>query len=348
MSGLTASPDQPPLADGWVSVVVPATSANLGPGFDALGLALSLRDRVSARFVSGTDVAVDVAGEGCRDVPTDASNLVARTIRIGLATFDESGELGRRGLQVRCENVIPHGRGLGSSAAAIVGGLAVAALLAGRRIGGEPGSGSSVSLAELIALSTWLEGHPDNVAPAVLGGATVAWLDPVPVQETGSSDRDASVGRAASLRLHPALTPVLMVPEVSASTHRARGALPPSVPFSDATFNAGRSALLVHALTAEPRLLLPATEDRLHQWQRREVYPESLALVASLRSAGIPAAISGAGPSVIAFAADLPGCVPVARVRDELAEVSPAGSRVEVLEVSRQGVHGSQVDSTAR
>ncbi len=151
------------------AVSVPATSANLGSGFDSLGLALELRDHVEGAFVSGKDVRVEVEGEGVGAVPTDAGNLVARVVRTGLATFDPSGELAGRGLALRCINAVPHSRGLGSSAAAIVGGLALAAQLAG--VVGPDG----VSAEQLVALATRLEGHPDNAAAAVLGGATIAW-----------------------------------------------------------------------------------------------------------------------------------------------------------------------------
>jgi homoserine kinase len=299
-----------------VVVEVPATSANLGPGFDSLGLALALTDRIEARFTDAPDVVVEVVGEGAGRVPTDAHNLVAHVVRTGLATFDESGELLRRGLALTCVNAIPHGRGLGSSAAAIVGGLAVAAHLAG--------VADSVSPAELVALATRLEGHPDNVAPGILGGATIAWMQ---------SGELGEVGRATRFEVHPSITPVLAIPSAEASTKRARGALPHSVPHADAAFNVARSALLVRALSADPSLLMDATEDRLHQAQRRSVYPASMELVEALRADGIPAAISGAGPSVVAFALGEP-----AIVADRMDELAPPGVRVAPLAVAAHGV----------
>lgn len=301
------------------AVRVPATSANLGPGFDCLGLALSPADELVGRFTDGTGVTVSVQGEGAGQVPTDETNLVARIVRTGLSTFDESGQLARRGLALTCRNVIPHGRGLGSSAAAIVGGLSLAAHLAG--VAGD------VSPAELVALATRLEGHPDNVAPAILGGATIAWMH-------DAGDGLGMVGRATRLCVHPGIVPVVAIPASQASTSRARGALPATVPHCDAVFNLARSALLVHALTADPSLLLEATADRLHQEQRREVYPGSLALVERLRSAGVPAAISGAGPSVIAFAVDGAGH-DLARW---IAGVAVAGTRVDPMPVAPEGV----------
>lgn len=287
----------------WEAAVeVAATSANLGPGFDCLGLALGLTDVIEARFGSDAATTVEVLGEGAGQLPDDGSNLVARVVHAGLAAFDESGELAARAVQLRCRNDIPQSRGLGSSAAAIVGGLAVAAQLAGAD---EP-----VTPAQLVALGTRLEGHPDNVAAGVLGGATIAWMEPAGVGE---------VGRATRFEVHPDVAPVLVIPAIEALTSEARGALPSAVPHGDAAFNAGRSALLVHALSREPALLLAATEDRLHQQQRRPVYPTSMELVGVLRAQGVAAAISGAGPSVIAFAVDGDGAALAARIRELVA-----------------------------
>jgi homoserine kinase len=303
------------VTEATVVVEVPATSANLGPGFDSLGLALELVDRIEARFTDGDGVLVDASGEGAASVPSDATNLVARVVRTGLATFDESGALAHRGLALRCTNAIPHGRGLGSSAAAIVGGLLAAAHLAG--------VADELSPPELVALASRLEGHPDNVAASVLGGATIAWM----------SDGDLGpVGRATRFEVLDSLTPVLAVPAVEASTTRARGALPASVAHADAAFNAARCALLVRALSAEPGLLLEATDDRLHQRQRRAVYPASLALVEALRARAVAAAISGAGPSVIAFAVADPQ-----PTRDLVADLAGSAWQVRAIPVARTG-----------
>jgi homoserine kinase len=316
-----------------VTVRVPATSANLGPAFDSVGLALALYDEVEARFEPGApagapalpwsgrdDVVVTAFGQGAGSVPTDGTNLVARTIREGLAAFDESGKLATRGLRVTCRNELPHGRGLGSSAAAIVAGLLAAAHLAG--------VAEEVSSEGLLAMAARIEGHPDNVAAAVHGGATISWW------VRGPADV-GMVGRAARFEVAAQVVPVLMVPEVSAGTASARAALPAMVPHADAAFNAARSALLVHALSNDPKLLFEATDDRLHQQQRRDVYPESLGLVEQLRKRGIPAAISGAGPSVIAFAIDGSGADTVARIR-ELVGPAP---RVAALPISSVGAH---------
>ena len=298
-------PESPPDA---VVVEVAATSANLGPGFDCLGLALGITDVIEASFTEDAGVTVQVVGEGAGRVPTDASNLVAHVMHTGLATFDESGILAARGLSLRCRNTIPQSRGLGSSAAAIVGGLTVAAHLAG--------VAGSITPAQMVPLGTRLEGHPDNVAPGVLAGATIAWM------ESGDA---GSVGRATRFDVHPDVVPVVVIPPVEASTATARGALPAMVDHGDAAFNAGRSALLVHALSKDPSLLLAATEDRLHQEQRRTVYPASMELVDELRSHRVAAAISGAGPAVIALAVDGDGAGLAARV------TAMVGADVQVL-----------------
>jgi homoserine kinase len=259
-----------------VHVRVPATSANIGPGFDAFGLALARHDFVEAR-VAGSDVRVEVAGEGAGELPTDGSHLVARAMAAAFA------ELGERppGLRVRCRNAIPQARGLGSSSAAIVAGVLLARALTvegARRLDD----------AAVLALASRIEGHPDNVAPCLLGGFTIAYL-------TGG------VGRAVRLTPSPAVTPVVYVPPVRGLTAEARAALPSDVPHSDAAFNAGRAALLVHALTVDPELLLSATEDRLHQNYRAPGMPATSALVSTLREAGVAAVVSGAGPTVLAL-----------------------------------------------
>jgi homoserine kinase len=260
-----------------VRVRVPATSANLGPGFDALGLALTLYDDIVVRVVDEPGLSVDVAGMGAASVARNARNLVVRSM---YAAFKLLG--GRpRGLEVVCANRIPHSRGLGSSAAAIVGGIVAArALVAG---GPERLDDDAV-----LALATELEGHPDNVAACLFGGFTVAWTDN---------------GRAGALQLPVAadLAPVVFIPGSSASTRAARKLLPEVVPHRDAAHSAGRAALLVAALTARPDLAFIATEDRLHQHYREPAMPRTLALVEELRGAGVPAVVSGAGPTVLAL-----------------------------------------------
>jgi homoserine kinase len=262
-------------------VRVPATSANLGPGFDALGLALALHDDVEVRALGSAEVVVDVVGEGAQDVPSGDDHLVVRALRHAL---DHVGAP-QTGLHLTCRNRIPHGRGLGSSAGAVVAGL-----LAARALVAEP---ESLDDDVVLRLATELEGHPDNAAPALLGGATVAWSD--------GAGPQAPV-HAVRLEVHPDLAPVAVVPGTRLATSHARGVLPDQVPHRDAAYQAGRAALLVEALGRRPDLLLPATEDRLHQGYRRPVMAESMALVDALRARGVAAVVSGAGPTVLALA----------------------------------------------
>ena len=266
---------------GAVAVRVPATSANLGPGYDTLGLALGLHDDLAVR-VADAGLLVDVVGEGAEEVPRDERHLVVRAMRAAFAALGGQPP----GLELVSENRVPHSRGLGSSAAAIVAGVLAARALV------VPGTAAvDAALADdgwALRVATALEGHPDNVAACLLGGLTVAWTGP-----TGPV--------AVRLEPHAGLEPVVLVPTTTASTAEVRGLLPPTVPHADAAANAGRAALLVHALTARPELALPATEDRLHQPYRAPAMPATAALVAALRAEGVAAVVSGAGPTVLAL-----------------------------------------------
>ncbi len=281
-----------------VTVRTPASSANLGPGFDALGLALTMYDEVTAE-VAPSGLEINVTGEGSDSVPQDETHLVVRAM---YAAFDALGDR-PTGLRLRCNNAIPHGRGLGSSAAAIAAGISLANALI---------DGSAPDAAAMYQLAADLEGHPDNVAAALFGGLTIAWLD-------GAS---AQVERLAS---HLEVT--VFVPPHSVSTERARGLLPEQVPHADAAANAGRAALLVRALTGAPDLLLAATEDRIHQKYRASAMPESYELMTALRQTGVAATISGAGPTVLAFGRGLGGRLPDGWALHEL-DVDPEGAHV--------------------
>jgi len=262
-----------------VGVRVPATSANLGPGFDSFGLALDICDEVIAMVTDDPGIAVQVDGEGQGCVPLDEGHLVARSMRAG---FDAMGGQ-PTGYVLRCRNAIPHGRGLGSSAAAIIGGLVLARALV-------EGGDDLLDDDAVLALATSVEGHPDNVAAALYGGFTIAW---------GHADEEIGAVRCEP---HPDVVPVVLVPPHTVATEQARGLLSREVPHRDAAFNVARAALLVHALTLEPRYLLEATDDRLHQQVRSVAYPESFRLVQSMRGRGIPAVVSGSGPTVLALA----------------------------------------------
>ncbi|RYC14725.1 homoserine kinase [Nocardioides zhouii] len=266
--------------EGPVRVTVPATSANLGPGFDSLGLALSLRDELEAEVLpEGLVVEVEGAGADTAGggVPRDETHLVVRAMR---AAFDLMGEQ-PPGLRLSCRNLIPHARGLGSSSAAIVAGVVLArGLVAGGQL--------LASDDALFDLAADLEGHPDNVAPAFFGGFVI-------------SGREDDRWYAVRAGVDPRITAVVFVPPTGVETKVARGLLPEVVPHADAAANSGRAALLVAALTGQPEHLLAATRDWLHQEQREPAMPDTLALVRRLRADGVPAVVSGAGPTVLAF-----------------------------------------------
>jgi homoserine kinase len=262
-----------------VSVKVPATTANLGPGFDTLGLALALYDELTVTVREQPGATVEVRGVGAGEVPTDESNLVVRAIAHAFQAYDQP----LPGLDLVAHNAIPHGRGMGSSGAAIVAGiLAAKGLLEGV---------VEMDADALLGLATDLEGHPDNVAPALFGGLTIAWVTPEGPQHK-------------KLMVHRGVSPLVFVPEAKMSTALARSLQPESVPHEDATFNVSRSALLIAALIQSPELLLAATEDRLHQNYRAAAMPETNALITMLREHGFAAVVSGAGPSLLVLGSD--------------------------------------------
>jgi homoserine kinase len=262
---------------GPVRVTVPATSANLGPGYDSLGLALELRDELEAE-VTGSGLVVEVEGAGAGTVPLDESHLVVRSMR---AAFELLGEQ-PPGLRLSCRNVVPHARGLGSSSAAIVGGVVLARALVA-------GGGLLLDDDAAFRLTAELEGHPDNVAPAFYGGFVISG------NESGA---DFWAVRAS---VDPRVGAVVFVPPTGVETKVARGLLPAEVPHADAAADAARTALLVAALAGQPEQLHRATRDYLHQEYRRPAMPDSLALVDALRADGVAAVVSGAGPTVLAF-----------------------------------------------
>ncbi len=269
------------VAERSVVVRVPATSANLGPGFDTLGLALSLYDDLVVTSLREPGLDIQAQGEGADEIPRDESNLLVRAMAYAFEAVDRP----MPGLRLRARNTIPHGRGLGSSGAAVVAGiLAVKGLLEGDvEIGPDT----------MLRLATELDGHPDNVAPALFGGLTIAWMDEAMPQHK-------------KLLVHRGVSPVVFVPSFTMSTSVARSLQPLQVPREDAVFNLSRSALLIAALTQSPELLLAATEDKLHQNYRAQAMPETDRLVRTLREHGFAAVVSGAGPSVLVLA-DGPG-----------------------------------------
>ncbi len=264
-----------------MQVQVPASSANLGPGFDAFGLALAMHDRYVAQVLDDSILDIDVTGEGADEVPLTDKNLLVKAMHKG---FDFLG--GRpKGLAIRALNVNPHGRGLGSSASAIIGGLVLARALV---LNGE----DHMSDIQLLSLATDMEGHPDNVSASLFGGATISWFE---------VEKHKSSAHCIHLNVDPRIQAMAYIPAKSLATSKARKMLPESIPFADAVRNTTNAALMSHALTTRPDLLLTATEDFLHQSYRAEAMPDSFALVQKLRAAGIAAFISGAGPTVLAL-----------------------------------------------
>ena len=262
-----------------MQVQVPATSANLGPGFDCLGLALTMFDRYIAQVQDEPGVDVDVTGEGADDVARNDKNLVIKAMYKGFEFLGGKP----RGIALRQLNVIPHGRGLGSSASAIVGGLSQARALV---LGGN----ERMSDEAMLVLANEMEGHPDNVASAIYGGANIAWQD---------MQRGAIVAQSVHIEVDARIGAIAFIPATSVATSKARKMLPETIPHNDAVRNSSNAALLVHALAQRPDLLHTATQDFLHQSYRQEAMPQSFALLTKLRNAGVAAFISGAGPTVL-------------------------------------------------
>jgi homoserine kinase len=317
---------------GWpaapVVVRAPASSANLGPGFDALGLALSLHDVAVVRATSG-GLDIEVSGEGRDTAGAGEKHLVIRAMR---AAFDR---LGRQpaGLSLRSLNAIPHSRGLGSSAAAVVTGILAARALV-------PDGPGLLPDRAVLELATDLEGHPDNVAACLHGSLTIAWTaDPagpgLGAEPAALDGAQPAAPRMIRLPVLEEIRPVLCVPAQGLATATARGALPATVPHRDAAANSARSALLVAALTRDPSVLFDATQDYLHQGYRADVMPPTADLLGRLRAAGVAATVSGAGPAVLALTVD--GRNPGPDLVDSIAAETGIGWRISPLDIDRQG-----------
>jgi len=293
-----------------VGVVVPATTANLGPGFDTLGMALTIYDELTVVTRQKAGVSVEVHGVGAGEVPTDETNLVAASLIYALDTWGVEIP----GLDIVATNRIPHGRGVGSSGAAIVAGVVAAKGLVEGLV--------EVSDDELLRIATEREGHPDNIAPSLFGGLTIAWMTP-----DGPRSKKLSVHRGVSL--------LVAIPGSSQmSTSLARSLQPETVPHEDAIFNLSRAALLIAALLDSPELLMEATEDRLHQNYRASAMPETSALIGALRDKGFAAVVSGAGPSILVLCSD-----PTQRLAAEalIAQHDSTGWQCHALTVDQRG-----------
>ncbi len=302
-----------------VRVRVPATSANLGPGLDALGLAVDLHTTVELDEAEG-GVEIEFSGLGQGEVSLGEDNLVYRSAR----RIWELVGYHPPGIRMRVENRIPLARGLGSSAAAIVGGMVAANALAATRRGGEAALGE----AELLAAAAGVEGHPDNVAPALLGGIIVA-------VQTGEGISYLRFLPPARIRV------IVAIPEFPLATEKARQCIPRTVPVADAVFNLGRSALLVGALMqGRWDLLGHACEDRLHQPYRANLVPGLEDVIAAALEAGARGAVlSGAGPSVLAIVEEgAPSAAPaVARAMSEAFLDAGVDCRTLVAGLAEQG-----------
>jgi homoserine kinase len=289
---------------------IPATTANLGPGFDALGLALTLYNRVSVETAGGRDISVSVRGEGEGRIPTDGTN------RFCIAAKKVYDRLGRPtpGLHARMETAIPLARGLGSSATAAVAGLVAANKLCG----------APLSDADLIGLATDIEGHPDNAVPCLLGGFTA------------SAHTEGKVSYVRALPGGP-IRAVVAVPAFELETAKARAALPETVSRRDAVYNVAHTALVTLAFAkGDFGVLRTATQDRLHQPYRAHLIPGMARVFDAALSAGaLGAAISGAGPSLIAFVQD--DAERVGEAMRRAWEAEGVASRSLVLDVDTQG-----------
>lgn len=293
-------------------VCPPATSANLGPGFDSLGLALEYRDRLVVRTAATSSV--QITGDGADELPRDESHLIIKEMH----RYWVQAGFEPVGVQLQAENNIPHARGMGSSAAAIVAAYAAAdALLPGESRGGIE--------AIFQAAAAW-EGHPDNVAPAVFGGLSIS-----------STEADGSFA-SVQVPLHSDLRAVLAVPSNGLSTEVARGALPAQVDHSIAAANSASAALLIHALSNDPSVLLAGTKDYLHQDYRAAAMPQSAALIATLRQAGLAAVVSGAGPTVLVLASSEEQVAQTLATIDEFSAESTVSWRAQVPQLATNGV----------
>lgn len=289
-----------------VQVKVPGSSANLGPGFDTLGLAVGIYDYVEVEVID-SGLEVEVTGEGAGEVPLDERHLVVRALREGLKAADVTV----RGLRVSCNNSIPQSRGLGSSAAAAVAGVTAANGLAGFTLDNK----------KLIQLASTFEGHPDNAAASVLGHAVVSWTN-VPVD-----GRTAPQYFASRINVHEDIRITALVPDFHASTEAVRRVLPTDVSHLDARFNVSRTAVMTVALRDDPSLLWEGTRDRLHQTYRAEVLPITAEWVNRLRNQGYPAFLSGAGPTIMVLSTEA--------IDDSLLEEAKGrGIRVHELKVA--------------
>lgn len=297
-----------------VTLQVPATSANCGPGFDSLGLALNFYNEVTYEILDREGMELYVQGQGSDYLKPFGGNLAFRSF---FTVWNELTKGQKIGLKVSMLNRIPLSRGLGSSSACIVGGVLAASIL----------SGANLSQEQLLHYANGLEGHPDNVAPAIFGNFTVSYLD--------------AENKPHSLVVKPAkpLKFIALVPEMQLSTEVARQAIPPSVPHKDAVFNASRSALLVGAiLSGNYEYLTEALEDKLHQPYRSHLIPGLDEIFDAARQAGAyNAIISGAGSTIMAYASPEADCGKIGSAMKKVLRVKNLNSAYHIFDLDKFG-----------
>lgn len=292
-----------------VTVLAPATTANMGPGFDCIGMALEMWNELT---VERGDFHVDIQGEGAGELPADSRNLIVTGVEAAFHAADKDVPP----LRYTCKNLIPQGRGLGSSSAAIAAGLIAGSALAE----------ANIEIEKLVSLAADIEGHPDNVAPAIYGGCTIG------VHDKGRWIID-------SVPVPGDLTTVVFIPDLHTNTHESRARLPDRIPRSDAVYNIGRSALLVSAMhKGNFDLLRQATQDRLHQPLRGQAFPALPRLIkAALNGGAHGAFLSGAGPTVMALTTGRE--VTVSYEMAEAARISEIPGRPAILKPSKRGAY---------
>ena len=295
-----------------VKVRVPGTSANCGPGFDCLGVACTIYNELELTLLEEERLDIEITGDGAENIPVDERNIVWRSIQKLLERAGKAQEY--KGAIIRMNNGVPLSRGLGSSATAIVGGLKAA----------NECLGNPFTNRDLLQMATEIEGHPDNVAPAIFGGFTVS------IVRNGKPE-------CFSLMPKLPLKLVVTVPDFFLPTKAARAVLPTEVPMKDAVFNIGRAAMLTAALCKGNKSFLRSVfDDALHQPYRAKLIPGMYDVFKAARAAGaLGASMSGAGPCLIAFTVENADAVGMA-MRDAFAK-NNVKSQYHVFDIDGTG-----------
>tara|TARA_Y100001001_G_scaffold64862_1_gene62177 strand:- start:32 stop:952 length:921 start_codon:yes stop_codon:yes gene_type:complete len=299
-----------------VRVKAPATTANMGPGYDCLGMALDVWNTLEVEVLDGGEPVVDITGEGAGELGTGRDNLVYRSMEF---LFDDAGEE-MPSVSLKCDNTIPLARGMGSSAAAIASGLVAANALCSE----------NYTTKDLLEMAATIEGHPDNVAPAVMGGMQL-----VITEQTEEGQRLFTVPVNVPSDLHA----VIFVPDVKISTEDARAVLPETVTIADAVHNMARVGLLVASMaTNHPEFLTVATQDRLHQPYRHQLFtPMKVIFKAALDAGALGVFLSGSGSTILALTKGRE--MTVAYEMAEAARQASVEGNVSVTQPTVRGTH---------